>query len=403
MTHKQPDGLDPRRYRNRASAPVSRAFVRRDEANQHVVRERRVPLAQVRTNRRAPDENTGENASKRNVRIVTLPHEAVQPLTWAERHARYRSSQADSSAQGRLVPRTLAQTGHPARVEPQMRPRKSLPRQRTASRVPVRSGNARRGGGFWRRFLGFLFVLIVVAGGIGFALLSPTFRIQQLDISGTQNQKLVASIRRMGIQGQDIFLLDQSALVTRLEALPPVTTVSLGVQLPSTILVTVQERVPVLLWQVGKLTFGLAQDGTVIAPQSELSGTDHLALIVDARSVASHVRPGSRINATDIVFVEQVFEQVPGIEGVAPFSLQYVDTLTRGGRKFPANQAGSGSYMIVSANGWRAYLGDAQNSNSLANRLQELQQILTIARLKNLQIATIDLRFGLHAAYTLKA
>ncbi len=403
MTHKQPDGLDPRRYRNRASAPVSRSFVRRDEASQHVVRERRAPLAQVRTNRRAPGANTSELTPKRNVRIVTLPHEAVQPLTWAERHARYRASQADRSAQGRLVPRTLAQTGHPARVEQQMRPRKSLPRQRAASRVPVRSGNARRSGSFWRRFLGFLSLLIVVAGGIGFALLSPTFRVQQLDISGTQNQKLIASIRRMGIQGQDIFLLSQSTLITRLEALPPVASASLGVQLPSTVMVTVQERLPVLLWRAGKLTFGLAQDGTVIAPQGELSGTNHLALVVDARSVASHVRPGNRINATDVVFVEQVFEQVPGIEGVAPFSLQYVDTITEGGHTFPANQAGSGSYVIVSANGWRAYLGDAQNSNSLANRLQELQQILQIAQQKNLQIATIDLRFGLRPTYTLKA
>jgi cell division septal protein FtsQ len=368
-----------------------------------MVRERRTPLAQVRTNRRAPEDNAGERLSKRNVRIVTLPHEAVQPLTWAERHARYRANQADRSAQGRLVPRTLAQTGHPARVEQQMRPRKSLPRQRAASRVPVRSGNSRRSGGFWRRFLGFLFVLIVVVGSISFALLSPTFRVQQLDISGTQNQKLIASIRHMGIQGQDIFLLDQATLVTRLEALAPVATASLGIQLPSTVMVAVQERVPVLLWQTGKLTFGLAQDGTVIAPQSELSGTDHLALVVDARSIAGRVRPGSRINAADVVFVEQVFEQVPGIEGVAPFSLQYIDTITEGGHRFPANQAGSGSYVIVSANGWRAYLGDTQNSNSLANRLQELQQILNIAQQKNLQIATIDLRFGLHPAYTLKA
>lgn len=331
-----------------------------------------------------------------------MPHEAVQPLTWAERHARYRGQATSQPAQERLVPRTLAQTGRPAAVG-QMRVRKPLPRQRIVTRVPSRSGKLRRSRSFWRRFLGLLFVLAVVGGGIGFALLSPTFRVQQIDISGTQNPKLIASIRRMGIEGQDIFLLNQSALTTRLESLPPVASASLGVQLPSTVMVAIQERVPVLLWQAGKVTFGLAQDGTVIAQQSDLSGTDHLALVVDTRRSAVQVRPGTRFNAADIVFVEQVFEQVPGIEGVAPFSLQYVDSINVGGRLVPANQAGGGSYVIVSANGWRAYLGDSQSSNSLADRLQELQQILSLVRQKNLQIATIDLRFGLRPTYTLKS
>src|SRR6185312_14039088 len=126
------------------------------------------------------------------------------------------------------VPRTLAQTGRPAAVG-QMRARKPLPRQHTVSRVPSRSGKLRRSRSFWRRFLGLLFVLAVVGGGIGFALLSPTFRVQQIDISGTRNPQLIASIRRMGIEGQDIFLLNQSALTTRLESLPPVASASLGV------------------------------------------------------------------------------------------------------------------------------------------------------------------------------
>src|SRR5206468_1629561 len=117
------------------------------------------------------------------------------------------------------------------------------------------------------------------------------------------------------------------------------------VQLPGTVLVAVQERAPVLLWQVGQTTFALAQDGTVIAPQSELSGTEHLALVLDMRhSGSGQVRPGNHFNAVDIVFIEQVFEQVPGIEGVTPFSLQFVDSITVDGHQVPANQAGRGSY-----------------------------------------------------------
>jgi len=248
-----------------------------------------------------------------------------------------------------------------------------------------------------------LFVLAVIVGGIGFALFGPVLRVQQVDISGTHNQKLISSIKEIGIEGQDIFLLNQAALVTRLESLPPVASASLGVQLPGTVLIEVQERTPILLWQAGKTVFALGQDGVVIAPQSELGGTDHLALVVDSRRNAGQVHPGTRFNIADMVFVEQVFEQVPGIEGVAPFSLHYVDSFSEGGRQMPANLAGSGSYVIVSANGWRAYLGDSQNSTTLATRLLELQQILKLARQQNVQIATIDLRFGLRPTYTLKS
>jgi cell division septal protein FtsQ len=331
-----------------------------------------------------------------------MPREAVQPLTWAERHARYRGQNTDHSVRKQLAPRTLAQTGHPARAS-QVQPRKPLPPRRGNSRVPSRSGKLRGQRSIWHRFLGLFFVLAIVAGGICFALLSPTFKVQQITVSGTQNPKLIASIRHMGIEGQNIFLLDQSALVNRVEALPPVASASLGVQLPSTILVAVQERVPVLLWQVGKQTYALAQDGIVIAPQSELSGTEHLSLVVDMRHSAAQIHAGTRFDVADNVLVEQIFEQAPGIEGVAPFSLQYVDSIIEGGRQVPANLAGRGSYVLISANGWQAYLGDAQNSTSLANRLLELQQVLNTARQKGLRIATIDLRFGLRPAYTLKS
>lgn len=391
MTYKQPDGHESRRYRYRASASVSRPVVRRKEPGRYDVREQQAPVRSARGNQ------PGEAR-----RMVTMPHEAVQPLTWAERHERFRTQRAGKSGQGRLVQRTLAQTGRPAPIG-QMRARKPLPRQRNASRVPVRSGKLRHGKNFWRRLFGLLIVLAVVGGGVGFALFSPTFRVQQVNIEGTQNQGLIATIRRMGIQGQDIFLLNQSALVGRLDALPLVASASLGMQLPNSITVVVQERTPVLLWQTGANTFAVAQDGMVIAPLGELSGASHLALVVDKRHAALQMRPGAHLSAADIAFVEQVFAQLPGIQGVTPFTLQYVDSIVIGGQAEPANQAGGGSYVVVSANGWQAFLGDSQNSNSLANRLQELQQILGIARQQHLQLATIDLRFGLRPVYTLKS
>jgi hypothetical protein len=49
-----------------------------------------------------------------------------------------------------------------------------------------------------------------------------------------------------------------------------------------------------------------------------------------------------------------------------------------------------------------AYLGSARDTNPLDNRLMELQQILTLAQKHQLNLATIDVRFGLRPVYTLK-
>jgi hypothetical protein len=57
----------------------------------------------------------------------------------------------------------------------------------------------------------------------------------------------------------------------------------------------------------------------------------------------------------------------------------------------------------VSSNGWLAYLGGADDTNPLGNRLIELQQILSLAQQKHLDLATVDLRFGLRPVYTLKS
>ncbi len=331
-------------------------------------------------------------------RKVTTPHRAVQPISAAERHARFRDPQARRITKGRLVPRTFAQTGHPAPVG-QMRTNRPLPQRRGAA-VPAR--RRRRGGRFWRRLFGFLAVLAVLVIGMSFALNSSTFQVQQVQVNGTQNAGLIAAIQHVGLQGQNIFLLNQAAFIARLDALPLVASAGLDIQLPNHVTVDIQERVPVLLWQSGKMTFGLAQDGVVFAPASALSGSSHLVTVVDKRQGVS-IHAGSQLDPAQVTFALQLVRQLPGIAGVAPFSLQYVDHIGVDGKSEPANQAGAGCYVVVSAQGWQAYMGDAVNSNSLTNRLLELQQILSMAQQAHMQLITIDVRFGLRPTYTVQS
>jgi cell division septal protein FtsQ len=382
MTKQQPDKQNIRRYKYHTTSAVAYPIVRRRASSQYEkAQEQRTYVAPNATGRR-----------------VTAPHQAVQPLSWAERHERFRNPQVEQPVQARLVPRTFAQTGVPAPTG-QKRISKVSPRQRAGSTIPTRR---KRGiSRFWRRLFGLLIVLVVIGGGINFALTSPTFHVQQVQVAGTKNADLISAIRHLGIQGQDIFLLNQTELLGRLEALPLVRAASLNIQLPNMVTVTIQERIPVLFWQNGRTIYGLDQDGIAIAPVNELGGSHGLATVLDQRQ-GVNMHSGTSITAAQIVFAQQLVQQLPALPGVAPFSLQYVNRIVVHGQSEPANQAGAGCYIIVSAHGWQAYIGDAVNSNSLANRLLELRQILSIAQQGHVQLATIDLRFGLRPTYTVQ-
>jgi len=238
-----------------------------------------------------------------------------------------------------------------------------------------------------------LFAIGIV--GVSFALSSTNFQVHQIDIMGTQNARLVNDIQHMGIQGQNIFLLDAGDLTTRIEALPMVDTVNLSKQLPNLVIINVVERTPILLWQTQQGTYSVDNKGVVIAPASETTGIDHLMKVVDvSKAVAQQIHPGALLNADDIKFATQVSMQLQHLSGVSSFTLHYDEAPSQGGH---------GSFIIVSSNGWLAYLGSAGDTNPLENRLIELQQILYLAQQKQLNLATIDLRFGLRPVYTLKS
>ena len=236
-----------------------------------------------------------------------------------------------------------------------------------------------------------LFVIVIV--GVSFALSSTNFQIHQIDIMGTQNTRLVNDIQHMGIQGQNIFLLDTGDLTTRIEALPMVDSVNLSKQLPNLVIIDVVERTPVLLWQTQHGTFSVDNKGVVIAPASNT--TDHLVTVVDvSKGETQQIHPGTLLNAADIAFATQLNTRLEHLSGVSSFTLRY-DVVP--------SQGGHGSFIVVSSNGWLAYLGGADDNNPLDNRLIELQQILNLAQQKQLNLATIDLRFGLRPVYTLKS
>ena len=110
--------------------------------------------------------------------------------------------------------------------------KRPLPYQQTP--VPARSGRRRthRRGFLWRLFGIFALLLLLVLGS-SFALTSSAFRVAQVSVTGAHHDILVQSIQHMGMQGQNIFLIDVEALTARIEMLPMVASASLEKQWPN--------------------------------------------------------------------------------------------------------------------------------------------------------------------------
>ncbi|HLZ60516.1 MAG TPA: FtsQ-type POTRA domain-containing protein [Ktedonosporobacter sp.] len=343
-------------------------------------------------------------------RVVTVP-QSDPSVAWndfAQRQQQRRQARSRPQKYSESAPRTLAQTGVRASSG---RIRAVRPSLQPASPIPARSGRRAIRRGFLWKLLSFFALAIVLALGVNFALTSNAFRIEQVNVLGTHNEALKHTIQRMGMQGQNIFLISVASLTDRIQALPLVASASLSKQLPNQLAVTVVERTPVLLWQTAQGTYSVDNQGVVIAPLSETAGAEHLSTVVvlTAQSVGQGaqkglgVRPGTRLNAADIAFAEEVFARVPAMLGITTFGLQYDGTMYASTSDDSGGVNGKGAYILASSDGWKAYLGSAYDANPLDNRLIELQQILALAQKEQLNLATIDVRYGLRPVYTLKS
>jgi hypothetical protein len=333
-------------------------------------------------------------------RVVTIPQAdpASAWNTFAQRQERLRRERARPRTYVKMISRTFAQTGVRA-TNGRIKAVRRLP-QHHSSPVPPRSGHLGRTvkRGFLWRLLGLFAVVGVVAIGVSFALTSNAFRIAQVNVVGTHNTTLIEAIQGMGMQGQNIFLIDVRGLADRIEANPLVKSVSLSRQLPNQLTVNVVERQPVLLWQTAQGSYSVDPQGVVIAPASETTGADHLPTVVDVYTLGKGQKgqqvfhAGLRLNEADIAFALEIFKLMPATTGITSFRLRYEHSNT-----------GAGAYTIMGPEGWLAYLGGADDSNPLQNRLLELQAILAFAQQQHLALATIDLRYGLHPVYTVKS
>jgi len=189
--------------------------------------------------------------------------------------------------------------------------RRTRPVRRNSPRLsPVRAGAA-------------LAMLASAAAVYGVGA-SPAFEAVAVDLAGIRYSDETELRRRLAIpEGTNLFGLATDSLEARLLEVPTVARASVSVRLPGTVVVEIDERDPILVWQVGERRLLTDRDGTLFAPLPARPGSEAAALpvVVDRRAPSAEYGVGSRLDPVDLDAATRLASLRPVDVGSAATSL----------------------------------------------------------------------------------
>jgi hypothetical protein len=167
--------------------------------------------------------------------------------------------------------------------------------------------------------------MLASAGAIYGAGASSAFDYARLQVDGATYTDLAAAEEAVAdARGENLFRLSTEPLKAALEALPTVDEASVGVQLPGTLVVTLRERVPVLVWRVGARRYMADSAGNLFGRLGDEppAQTADLAVIEDRRAASAGLSIGTRLDPQDVDAATRLASLVPGDVGSAARRLQ---------------------------------------------------------------------------------
>lgn len=166
--------------------------------------------------------------------------------------------------------------------------------------------------------------ILASAGGIYGVGASSAFEYAHLQVDGALFTDVAAAEEAVSdAQGENLFQLSTEPLETALESLPTVDRATVTVQLPGTLLVTLRERVPVLVWRVGARRYLADSTGSLFArlggdPPAEAAA---LPVIDDRRAASAGLSIGARLDPQDLDAATRLASLVPNDVGSAAKTL----------------------------------------------------------------------------------
>ena len=132
---------------------------------------------------------------------------------------------------------------------------------------------------------------------------SPAFDFGELRIEGATYTDPTAVQRSVEpARGENLFLLSTAPLVAELRSIPTVADARIGIALPGTLVVTLEERDPVLVWKVGSERYLVDRDGLLVGRLGDdaPAEAEQLPAVIDERARSSSLGVGARLDAVDV-------------------------------------------------------------------------------------------------------
>lgn len=219
--------------------------------------------------------------------------------------------------------------------------------------------------------LGLLSVALVVFGLL--LLNSSLFEVKEIRVRGqeTLNEDTIIELSDAG--GSNMFGLHTADVEARLERNPYIAEATVRRRWPNSLQVTIEERTPVAVWQVGAQGFLVDAEGFVI---SALNGVPPAGTLQVISLDGGLPAPGQRVDADALALVTGLRTAIPAATGELIASFEYSSAL---------------GLTAITASGLRLVFG---NSNDYQYKLESVTGIIAGARAQELAFSTIDLRFG---------
>lgn len=148
-------------------------------------------------------------------------------------------------------------------------------------------------------------------------------------------------------ENANVFRLDTALLVAKLRSLPGVADATITIRLPEAVVaVDVEERVPVLAWQVGDTRYIADRNGVVFASlPSDKPVPSGIAVIEDRRKAGEHALAiGDRIDAVDLDVATRLGSLTPADLDSSATKLRVAVTEADG-------------FVVFTQGGWTAVFG----------------------------------------------
>jgi cell division septal protein FtsQ len=132
---------------------------------------------------------------------------------------------------------------------------------------------------------------------------SPAFEFDDLRIEGatyTDTDAVQGIVEQA--RGENLFRLSTAPLAASLRQLPTVADARIGVGLPGTVTVMLQERQPVLVWKVGSQRYLVDRDGLIVGRLGDDAPPEaaQLPSVVDERARSATLGTGTRLDPVDV-------------------------------------------------------------------------------------------------------